>query len=88
MFAFTTSTFIYPAPVWCVWLFFLRGIVSLLEHWLGNLLARQFEGRNNKGIVKTVTKHPQQQEYGHEVMSSIGGGSGGEEQRWAILTLS
>jgi len=28
------------APMWRVWLFFLRGIVPLLERWLGNLLAR------------------------------------------------
>ena len=33
------------APGWRVWLFFLRGIIPLLERWLGNLLARQFEGR-------------------------------------------
>ena len=26
------------------------------ERWLGSFLARQFEGRNPKGIVKTVTK--------------------------------
>ncbi|KAI3892651.1 hypothetical protein MKX03_029560, partial [Papaver bracteatum] len=37
------------APMWRVWLFFLRGIVPLLERWLGNLLATQFEGRNSKG---------------------------------------
>jgi len=43
------------APMWRVWLFFLRGIVPLLERWLGNLLARQFEGRNNKvGCVHCV----------------------------------
>jgi hypothetical protein len=36
------------APMWRVWLFFLRGIVPLLERWLGNLLARQFEGRQSK----------------------------------------
>jgi hypothetical protein len=36
------------APSWRVWLFFLRGIVPLLERWLGNLLARQFEGRQSK----------------------------------------
>ncbi|POM78010.1 Pre-mRNA-processing-splicing factor 8 [Phytophthora palmivora] len=41
------------APGWRVWLFFLRGIVPLLERWLGNLLARQFEGRHSKGIAKT-----------------------------------
>ena len=44
------------APGWRVWLFFLRGVVPLLERWLGNLLARQFEGRHSKGIAKTVTK--------------------------------
>ena len=27
-------------PMWRVWLFFLRGIIPLLERWLGNLLAR------------------------------------------------
>lgn len=29
-------------PMHRVWLFFLRGIIPLLERWLGNLLARQF----------------------------------------------
>lgn len=38
-------------PAWRVWLFFMRGIIPLLERWLGNLLARQFEGRNSKGIA-------------------------------------
>lgn len=47
------------APGWRVWLFFLRGVVPLLERWLGNLLARQFEGRSSKGIAKTV---PEQRE--------------------------
>ncbi|KAF9645143.1 hypothetical protein BDM02DRAFT_3271917 [Thelephora ganbajun] len=32
------------------------GIVPLLEQWLGNLLVRQFEGHNSKGVAKTVTK--------------------------------
>ncbi len=44
------------APMWRVWLFFLRGVVPLLERWLGNLLARQFEGRNNK--VRTPPLNP------------------------------
>lgn len=44
------------APMWRVWLFFLRGIIPLLERWLGNLLARQFEGRHSKGSAKSVTK--------------------------------
>ena len=46
------------APMWRVWLFFLRGIVPLLERWLGNLLARQFEGRQSKGVAKTVSLQP------------------------------
>lgn len=33
------------AAGWRVWLFFMRGITPLLERWLGNLLARQFEGK-------------------------------------------
>lgn len=37
------------APGWRVWLFFMRGITPLLERWLGNLLARQFEGEYNTG---------------------------------------
>lgn len=43
-------------PMWRVWLFFLHGIVPLLERWFENLLARQFEGHHSKGVVKTVTK--------------------------------
>lgn len=35
------------APGWRVWLFFMRGITPLLERWLGNLLARQFEGKQS-----------------------------------------
>ena len=38
------------APGWRVWMFFMRGITPLLERWLGNLLARQFEGRHSKVI--------------------------------------
>jgi len=39
-----------------VWLFFMRDIVPLLERWSGNLLARQFEGRNSKSIANMVMK--------------------------------
>jgi len=45
------------APGWRVWSFLLRGVVLLLERWLGNLLARQFEGRQSKGVSKTVTNN-------------------------------
>ncbi|KAI9295519.1 pre-mRNA-processing-splicing factor 8 [Neoconidiobolus thromboides FSU 785] len=59
------------APGWRVWLFFLRGIVPLLERWLGNLLARQFEGRHSKGIAKTVTKQRVESHYDLELRAAV-----------------
>eukprot|EP01083_Nonionella_stella_P133277 405152_1 len=59
------------APGWRVWLFFLRGVVPLLERWLGNLLARQFEGRQNKGIAKTVTKQRVESHYDLELRAAV-----------------
>ncbi|KAG2489374.1 hypothetical protein HYH03_012204 [Edaphochlamys debaryana] len=59
------------APMWRVWLFFLRGIVPLLERWLGNLLARQFEGRQSKGIAKTVTKQRMESHFDLELRAAV-----------------
>jgi len=59
------------APGWRVWIFFLRGIVPLLERWLGNLLARQFEGRVSKGIAKTVTKQRVESHFDLELRASV-----------------
>ena len=59
------------APGWRVWLFFMRGIVPLLERWLGNLLARQFEGRNSKGVAKTVTKQRVESHYDLELRAAV-----------------
>ena len=59
------------APGWRVWFFFLRGIVPLLERWLGNLLARQFEGRHNKGIAKTVTKQRVESHFDLELRAAV-----------------
>ncbi|KAI3837588.1 hypothetical protein MKW92_036638 [Papaver armeniacum] len=59
------------APMWRVWLFFLRGIVPLLERWLGNLLARQFEGRNSKGVAKTVTKQRVESHFDLELRAAV-----------------
>lgn len=59
------------APGWRVWLFFIRGIVPLLERWLGNLLARQFEGRHSKGVAKTVTKQRVESQYDLELRASV-----------------
>eukprot|EP00762_Andalucia_godoyi_P001187 ANDGO_02083.mRNA.1 Pre-mRNA-processing-splicing factor 8A len=58
------------APMWRVWVFFLRGIVPVLERWLGNLLARQFEGRvNNK--VQTMTKQRTEATFDLELRASV-----------------
>ncbi|EXX60267.1 Prp8p [Rhizophagus irregularis DAOM 197198w] len=59
------------APGWRVWLFFMRGIVPLLERWLGNLLARHFEGRHSKGIAKTVTKQRVESHYDLELRAAV-----------------
>jgi pre-mRNA-processing factor 8 len=59
------------APGWRVWIFFLRGIVPLLERWLGNLLARQFEGRHSKGIAKTITKQRVESHFDLELRLSV-----------------
>ena len=59
------------APGWRVWLFFLRGVVPLLERWLGNLLARQFEGRHSKGVAKTVTKQRVEVQYDLELRAAV-----------------
>eukprot|EP00241_Pyramimonas_parkeae_P014868 CAMPEP_0114310796 /NCGR_PEP_ID=MMETSP0059-20121206/19450_1 /TAXON_ID=36894 /ORGANISM="Pyramimonas parkeae, Strain CCMP726" /LENGTH=2336 /DNA_ID=CAMNT_0001434863 /DNA_START=49 /DNA_END=7060 /DNA_ORIENTATION=- len=59
------------APMWRVWLFFLRGVVPLLERWLGNLLARQFEGRHSKGVAKTVTKQRIESHFDLELRAAV-----------------
>ena len=59
------------APGWRVWLFFLRGVVPLLERWLGNLLARQFEGRSSKGVAHTVTKQRVESHFDLELRAAV-----------------
>ena len=59
------------APGWRVWMFFMRGITPLLERWLGNLLARQFEGRHSKGVAKTVTKQRVESHFDLELRASV-----------------
>jgi len=59
------------APGWRVWLFFLRGIVPLLERWLGNLLARQFEGRHSNTTAATVTKQRVESQYDLELRAAV-----------------
>ena len=59
------------APGWRVWIFFLRGIIPLLERWLGNLLARQFEGRHNKGAAMTITKQRVESSFDLELRAAV-----------------
>jgi pre-mRNA-processing factor 8 len=58
-------------PMFRVWMFFLRGITPLLERWLGNLLARQFEGRHSKGIAKNVTKQRVESHFDLELRAAV-----------------
>ncbi|KAJ2612860.1 hypothetical protein H4S08_002516 [Coemansia sp. RSA 1365] len=84
------------APGWRVWLFFLRGIVPLLERWLGNLLARQFEGRNSKGVVKSLTKQRVDSHYDlelraavmHDILDMMPSGIRGNKSRVVLQHLS
>ena len=43
----------------------------MLERWLGNLLARQFEGRHSKGIAKTITKQRVESQYDLELRAAV-----------------
>ncbi|ODV81188.1 PROCN-domain-containing protein [Suhomyces tanzawaensis NRRL Y-17324] len=58
-------------PAWRVWLFFMRGIVPLLERWLSNLLARQFEGRRSNDVAKTITKQRVDSYYDLELRAQV-----------------
>ncbi|SCU79447.1 LADA_0B00716g1_1 [Lachancea dasiensis] len=57
-------------PAWRIWIFFMRGVIPLLERWLGNLLARQFEGRSNE-VVKTATKQRLDAYYDLELRAAV-----------------
>lgn len=58
-------------PAWRVWLSFIRGLIPLLERWLGNLLARQFEGRRSKDVAKTITKQRIDSYYDLELRAQV-----------------
>ncbi|PWN47328.1 PRP8 pre-mRNA processing factor 8-like protein [Violaceomyces palustris] len=58
-------------PSWRVWIFFLRGITPLLERWLGNLLARQFEGRGGKTAAFQVTKQRVESHFDLELRAAV-----------------
>ena len=43
----------------------------MLERWLGNLLARQFEGRHSKAVAKNVTKQRVESHFDLELRASV-----------------
>ena len=49
----------------------LRGIIPLLERWLGNLIARQFEGRRQNDVAKTITKQRVDAYYDIELRAQV-----------------
>lgn len=58
-------------PSWIVWLNFIRGVIPLLERWLGNLVSRQFEGRQSKEVAKTLTKQRVDSYYDLELRAAV-----------------
>jgi len=58
-------------PLWRIWIFFLRGIVPILEEWLGNLISRQFYGRVQNKVAKNVTKQRIESHYDLELKASV-----------------
>lgn len=58
-------------PAWKVWISFMRGTIPMLERWLGNLLARQFEGRRSNDVAKTITKQRMDSYYDLELRAQV-----------------
>jgi pre-mRNA-processing factor 8 len=52
------------------WLYFSIMATNINSR-LGNLLARQFEGRNSKGVAKTVTKQRVESQYDLELRAAV-----------------
>eukprot|EP00767_Chilomastix_cuspidata_P003217 gnl/Chilomastix_cuspidata/3332.p1 GENE.gnl/Chilomastix_cuspidata/3332~~gnl/Chilomastix_cuspidata/3332.p1 ORF type:complete len:3611 (-),score=172.86 gnl/Chilomastix_cuspidata/3332:1097-11722(-) len=59
------------APLWRVWIFYLRGVVPMLEKFLSNLLARQFEGRKFKDIAHRITKQRTESNFDKELQAAV-----------------
>ncbi|KAK6589199.1 JAB PAD domain [Cryptosporidium xiaoi] len=58
-------------PSWRIWIFFLRGIIPILERWLGNLLSRQFEGRQNANPYKSISKQRIESHFDLELRAAV-----------------
>jgi hypothetical protein len=49
----------------------ILAIVPLLERWLGNLLAMQFEGCHSKGVAKRLTKQRVESHFDLELRAAV-----------------
>lgn len=58
-------------PMWRVWVFFMRGMVPLMERWLGNRIRREYEGRVAKRVASTVTKQRVESNYDLELRAAV-----------------
>lgn len=58
-------------PMWRVWVFFMRGMVPLMERWLNSRISREYEGRVAKKIPSNVTKQRIESHYDLELRASV-----------------
>ncbi|OHT05186.1 Pre-mRNA-processing-splicing factor 8 [Tritrichomonas foetus] len=58
-------------PMWRVWVFFMRGMVPLMERWLNSRISREYEGRVSKRVTSNVTKQRIESHYDLELRASI-----------------
>lgn len=83
-------------PAWRVWVSFMRGTIPMLERWLGNLLARQFEGRRSNDVAKSITKQRVDAHYDlelraqvmHDILATIPDGIKANKSRVVLQHLS
>ncbi|KNH06334.1 pre-mRNA-processing-splicing factor 8-like protein [Perkinsela sp. CCAP 1560/4] len=59
------------APVWRMWVCLFRGMVPLLEKFITRLVEREIEGRNQKSVVKKITKQRSESTYDREMRLAI-----------------
>ena len=59
------------APVWRMWVCLLRGMMPLLDKFVNRLIDREVEGRNQKNVVKKITKQRSESTYDREMRMAI-----------------
>ena len=59
------------APVWRMWVCLFRGMMPLLEKFINRLIDREIDGRNQKSVVKKITKQRSESTYDREMRMAI-----------------